>query len=58
MGRSLSTEPSIQRWGDAFQGCARPVFGSFARISEEEKMKGTEQDAAMALQIKTFGAVK
>lgn len=45
---SLSTEPSIQRCGEAFQGIASPVFGSFASIDAAEKMNGTEQDAALS----------
>lgn len=47
MGISLSTEPSIQRWGEGFQGTASPVLGSLAKREAAEKMKGTEQDAAL-----------
>jgi len=34
------------------------VLGSLAISSEAEKMKGTEQEAAMADQIRTLGAVR
>lgn len=56
MGRSLSTLPSIQRCGDGSQGVGRPVCGSFAKSEVEVKRKGTEQDAATADQMRTFGA--
>lgn len=49
MGRSLSTEPSIQRCGEGFQGTASPVFGSLARIVAAEKTRGTEHEAALRI---------
>jgi hypothetical protein len=56
IGRSLSTDPSIQRWGDGFHGTASPVFGSFAKSDAAEKIKGTEHEAALCLVILTPGA--
>lgn len=52
IGRSLSTEPSIQRCavrdGDGpFQGTLSPVVGSLARIEEGVNTKGTEQEVAL-----------
>lgn len=47
IGRSLSTEPSIQPAGDEFQGTASPVRGSFARSGAGEKTRGTLQLAAL-----------
>lgn len=47
MGRSLSTEPSIQPAGDAFHGTASPVRGSLARSAAGENTSGTLQLAAL-----------
>jgi hypothetical protein len=46
MGRSLSTEPSIQpALGVGFHGTSFPVFGSLASKEAGEKTNGTEHDA-------------
>lgn len=46
MGKSLSTEPSIQpSVGVGFQGTSFPVFGSLAISEAAEKTSGTEQEA-------------
>lgn len=47
IGISLSTEPSIHRCGEGFQGTASPVLGSLAKREAAEKMRGTEHDAAL-----------
>jgi hypothetical protein len=47
MGKSLSTDPSIQRCGDVFHGTSAPVRGSLAKMEAGEKMNGTEHDAAL-----------
>lgn len=47
IGRSLSTEPSIQCCGEGFQGTSFPVLGSFASSEAAVNTKGTEQDAAL-----------
>jgi hypothetical protein len=50
MGRSLSTEPSIQLASDVwFHGTAFPVLGSLAKIEAAEKRNGTEQDAQLKI---------
>lgn len=49
MGMSLSTDPSIHRCGEGFHGAVFPVLGSLASKVAEEKITGTEQEAALEL---------
>lgn len=52
MGRSLSTEPSIQpSFGVGSQGTSRPVFPSLAMRDAAEKTNGTEHDAHLLLLV-------
>lgn len=52
MGRSLSTEPSIQpSLGEGFHGTSFPVVRSLVKSDAAENTNGTEHDAHLLVSV-------